>query len=233
VTTLLLDCGNTHTKAALWSDNTLEFLGHKPLADWQNSDMPDTQEVWVANTKRHVRKTDLATIFGGTIQVVTSEAAFGTLKNGYDTPKMLGVDRWLAMVWAWQQCAGACAVISLGTCVTIDYIAADGQHQGGAILPGFGFCREALGDFLSVAPQEYPPSISPATNTSDAVNAGCAWSVLAAIERVINTFEGAIWLTGGDAIWIKDYLSPTITHEPHMVLRGLSIMVSSYQQITE
>ena len=57
--------------------------------------------------------------------------------NAYAEPWRLGVDRWVAMIGARQLFPGeALCLVSVGTALTLDLLAASGRHHGGAIVPG-------------------------------------------------------------------------------------------------
>ena len=57
---------------------------------------------------------------------------------------MLGVDRWLALVAAWNMVRQPAVVADLGTAATLDFVAGDGRHVGGYIVPGPGLMAKAL-----------------------------------------------------------------------------------------
>lgn len=59
----------------------------------------------------------------------------GGVRNGYEQFERLGLDRWLAVVGAYQLSRKAALIIDLGTAVTSDFVAADGEHRG-VYLPG-------------------------------------------------------------------------------------------------
>ncbi|NJN52419.1 MAG: type III pantothenate kinase [Gammaproteobacteria bacterium] len=59
------------------------------------------------------------------------------VRCGYDDPAALGVDRWLAVVAAWQHYGRACIVVDVGSACTLDVVGPTGDHRGGYIVPGF------------------------------------------------------------------------------------------------
>ena len=50
--------------------------------------------------------------------------------NGYLQPEKLGVDRWLAMIAAYDDARSACCVLNCGTTITFDVLAGDGEIHG-------------------------------------------------------------------------------------------------------
>jgi type III pantothenate kinase len=68
---------------------------------------------------------------------VRSARRAGGVINAYAEPWRLGVDRWLALIGARHAFPGeALCLVSVGTALTVDLLAADGRHLGGAIVPG-------------------------------------------------------------------------------------------------
>ncbi len=77
--------------------------------------------------------------------VLASSAATGAgVRSGYTEPRLLGVDRWLALCAAFARYGGPVCVVDAGTATTIDLVTATGQHQGGLILPGLELMQSAL-----------------------------------------------------------------------------------------
>ena len=148
------------------------------------------------------------------------------LVNGYASPEQLGADRWLAMKAAWAQSVGKCCVISCGTAITVDRVDAAGQHLGGLIFPGLQMMRNALASETEKLPHVAHDHILSdaflANNTVDAIVQGTLLGVTAFVEMQLNKTQ-AVFLTGGDAERVAQYLSSDITIDPHLVLKGLSI----------
>ena len=70
------------------------------------------------------------------------------ITNLYKTPQTLGMDRLAAVVAAnWLKPGHDVLVIDAGTCVTYDFIDADGAYHGGNISPGMRMRFKALNIF--------------------------------------------------------------------------------------
>lgn len=156
----------------------------------------------------------------------------------------LGCDRWLALQWPWQQTARPFCVIDCGTAVTIDLVDTHGQHRGGWILSGWQVLLDGLPARARVLPRQqdrpHPPESAveqPARTTPDALLGGAllqlrggVMACLAAIDADSGLPE--LWLTGGDADLLKAslacaYPARPLTHDPHLVLRGLALAAQS------
>ncbi len=76
---------------------------------------------------------------------VHSAAAGAGVRNGYRDPWRLGADRWVGLIGARHEHPGqALCIVSIGTAMTIDLLAADGRHHGGSITPGPRLMIESL-----------------------------------------------------------------------------------------
>lgn len=107
------------------------------------------------------------------------------VKNGYRNPAQLGSDRWAAMIGA-RAVAGAKStlVVCCGTATTIDFIAADGQFTGGAILPGVGLMLRSLHEGTAALPDADGQYLDHPTQTVDAIVTGCLHAQAGAVERL-------------------------------------------------
>ncbi len=94
----------------------------------------------------------------------------GGLTLAYDC-RQLGVDRYCALLGVLAQSRAPAVVIDAGTAVTVDLLAADGQHQGGYILPGLHLGLSAV---TALLPAELQTIVRAALSVATAPNAGRA-----------------------------------------------------------
>jgi type III pantothenate kinase len=141
---------------------------------------------------------------------VTSVEACG-VRNGYDHPIRLGVDRWVALVGARNRILAREAprpilVVKVGTAVTVDALDTDGRFLGGLILPGFGLMLRALEMGTAGLKAPTGEAVDFPTNTSDALMSGGADAIAGAGERMHRkrlTHSGrepALLMSGGAAV---------------------------------
>ena len=154
--------------------------------------------------------------------------------NAYSEPGKLGVDRWLSMLAAYRQKNGACCVVDCGTTITVDLVAADGQHRGGYIVPGLQLLRDTLAVRSKALATERTDwsSPEPGTSTISALHNGILRSVLGFVRDIERESEKAgvvyqWYLTGGDASVLLPHLDWEIRHEPTLVLDGLELAMFS------
>jgi type III pantothenate kinase len=155
------------------------------------------------------------------------------LTAAYPKLENLGVDRWLAMLGASRRVGFPCVVADLGTAVTVDAVATDGQHLGGAILPGRHLQRDSLlSSTARIRHGDAGPATSTvfATDTGAAVAAGVDHAIASLIRRARMTLataagepKVALVVTGGDADDMRALLPSDTCFEPELVLLGLQI----------
>lgn len=159
---------------------------------------------------------------------VHSEAHRFGIRNAYQVPESLGVDRWAAMIGSRQLLDGHCTLIDCGTAVTVDALRADGQHLGGAILPGIRLMHEALFRKTSQIPeQEMGEVVFMGRNTRDCVWGGTVHAIAAAIDRLTGYMADAMdgqvtrLITGGNAPALLPFLEHDYLLEPDLIFFGL------------
>lgn len=146
--------------------------------------------------------------------------------NSYEDPSRMGVDRWLAMLAAFNEAQTACCVVDCGSAITVDYLTAQGQHIGGYILPGLRLMTESLlKDTARVrfaTEQIQGHNISPGTDTASAVGHGVNYLFTALQEKIINELapDMRLFITGGDGALFHT-LAGCGEWREHLVLDGL------------
>lgn len=156
------------------------------------------------------------------------------VRNGYSDFARLGLDRWLALVGAYRLSGGACLVLDLGTAVTSDFVAPDGEHLGGYICPGVPLMRNQLRThtrrirYDDAAAAEALHSLQPGRSTAEAVERGCSLMlrgfVLTQLELARERWgeDFHLYLTGGDAPLVREML-PQARLVSDLVFLGLAL----------
>lgn len=241
---LLVDYGNTRFKWALFdgrlSDDALRVGGvfaHADVAlrgslarEWRALSAIDA--VFVASVVAPAREDELAALvrerFGLDAQFVRSPAAALGVRNAYAEPQRLGVDRFLALAAAHARAPRLQVLASVGTALTIDALAADGEHLGGLILPSPALMRRAVvAGTARVDAREGRYRDWPAS-TDDGVFSGALFAAAGAIERFRGALErrfdaqAALVLGGGGSDELEPLLADVErTHD--LVLHGLAL----------
>ena len=160
------------------------------------------------------------------------------VSNGYKVLSQMGVDRWLAVLAAFQVIKGPCVVVDCGTACTVDVIAAGGQHRGGYIVPGLRMMSDVLfraaeGVTSSTISSSTMPYVIPPTfgqSTTTAVSAGLPAMIIGLIEytlsdNLLSDNEIPLLLTGGDGKKFQQVLTNRlglrVDFNAELVLDGL------------
>ena len=163
-----------------------------------------------------------------------TERAAGDLRNSYDNVTDMGVDRWLAMIAARQLYTEPVCIISCGTAVTFDAVAADGRHLGGLIVPGPALMQSLLntGTRGARTRHELAPELKLGQSTQAGVANGSAYAIAGMIERVIEQLsrdeagssvtDWRCLITGGAAAAIMPLCRIEMEAVPDLVLQGLA-----------
>ena len=123
----------------------------------------------------------------------------------YATPRTLGADRLAAAVGAYAKGGGReVLVIDVGTCITYDFVNADGEYVGGNISPGPRLRLQALNEFTARLPLVSRHGDIPemGNTTETAIRSGVVNGIRREIEGYISDFllkypRLFVYLTGG------------------------------------
>lgn len=229
---LLIDAGNTRLKWAVVEKNhwraqgSCEYAGLEALA----TQLTAGSLCYIASVANGAHEQQLAALLDGAgiaAKWLKAEPDFGGVKNSYLAPSQLGVDRWMGLIAARQRTRGPVLVVSVGTAMTVDALAADGTFLGGVIVPGVTLMRQALAQGTArVADAAGHWQAFPRT-TADAVRSGIVAALCGAIERqharlaeVAHATPECL-LTGGDAEMLLPYLSVPAERALSLVLEGV------------
>jgi type III pantothenate kinase len=244
----LVDIGNTRIKWALLDGGRLTAAGsavHRGAPDSALETFvaalpPTVQRVLVANVAGQGIAQQLRSVIGvrAVVEFVAPSAERFGVRCAYTDPSRLGVDRWLAVLAAHRSATGAACVISAGTAVTFDAVDAAGTHLGGLILPGPQLVAAALHrgtDGIGATPVAHaaPSGLDLlGRDTASAVGHGAMLALAAALDRAVRTVATAlaatpaVYLTGGDAAQLRNWLETAVEQRADLVLEGLALFAA-------
>ncbi len=242
---LLVDVGNSRVKWATLDGGRLGTQQAASYAEWTVDDWrrelfttPAIGTV-VAASVSAAPSSDLDAAArmatGHGVTFVATEREAGGVRNAYRDPRLLGVDRWVAVIAAHAIVTGPCCVADVGTAATFDAVTADGRHLGGFIIPGPALMVKSLhggtADLAGHTAASGAPGEAPlADNTRDAIERGCRLAVASLIDRAVGDValrlaaQPTLLLTGGAAETIVSLLQTPARHVPDLVLRGLAFL---------
>ena len=158
---------------------------------------------------------------------VATACGFG-VKNAYPQPEKLGVDRWLNLLAAHRYYPGQSCIVDCGTAITLDVLAADGQHQGGLICPGLQLMKKALtANTAALAFSDQPQPLGLADNTAAAIDSGSRYAALGMIETVLGRQAPPcqLILCGGDAPALSTQIAYPHVVDSDLIFKGLAIIL--------
>ena len=161
------------------------------------------------------------------------------VRNLYETPHTLGMDRLAAVIAAYTQAPNTPAlVIDAGTCITYDFIDEAGQYQGGNISPGMEMRFKALHTFTDKLPQVdavgETPNYGKSTETAirSGVIRGIEHEISGYIQQLKKNYPSLlVFLTGGNEFSFDTNLKSGIFADGFLVLKGLN-RILEYNEVT-
>ncbi len=227
---IVIDIGNTRSKLGVFLNGGIHKLfqveGNVNLNDPIFSDLiPD--RIIVSSGNQFLPE------FPETWQhsevLIFNSATRLPIVNDYETPETLGKDRIAAAVGAHFLYPGRNMLsIDCGTCITYDFVDAEGVYRGGSISPGLSMRFAAMNHYAPVLPLETPDMEAklPGRNTRDALRTGVQNGIIFEMNGQIE-FYASNWanlgvvLCGGDAPFFVNRLNYMIFANQNLVLIGL------------
>jgi len=228
---LAVDCGNSSAKVGIFDAHKLKrqftFSKREELKNFLKNFSADS--IIISSVRE-----DAATVSSWAVLIKTklilNPSLLLPITNQYATPESLGVDRIAGVCGAQQQFPRTnCLVVDAGTCITYDFLDADGNFIGGSISPGLQMRFQAVHTFTAklplVNPQEDVPLIG--NSTISCIQSGVINGLLEEMNGLINQyrlrFAGLkVILCGGDARFFENKLKGPIFAVPELVLSGLN-----------
>jgi type III pantothenate kinase len=235
VNLLAIDAGNSRIKWGLhdgkaWVQQSwLQTTAAGVLAG-ELAGLPPPDAIIASNVAGAAVEEALADALGGfapAVRWIRGEARQCGVTSSYDVPERLGSDRWAALIGAWHLFNGPCAVVNVGTTMTVDALSGDGVFLGGFIVPGVDLMRESLTrGAAQLKLQQGMFTYFPAS-TPDAIMSGTLNALAGAIERMLDFMMQAgqvsplAVLSGGSAEIVAAQLNARCEVVDNLVLEGL------------
>lgn len=239
--TWVIDLGNTRLKWARVDDVALrevhalayvESAGMDARLDAAFAQIPAGATAWLVSVARDeltAQVIDALERRAANVRRVRTHAIFGDVRIAYAEPARLGVDRFLALIAAHARAPKPWLIASVGTALTLDLLAADGDHHGGLIAPSPTLMRESLAQRAPQLPVHGGAVMDFANDTLDALASGSTLAARALIERSLHAAARRIGtmptllLSGGGAAGLGDDWPAPVEHEANLVLHGLRL----------
>jgi len=154
-------------------------------------------------------------------------------KNLYHTPESLGKDRIAAVAGAFHRYPKTnVLIIDMGTAITYDLLTREAEYAGGNISPGLVSRFRALHDYTARLPLVKKDDLwdDLGSDTRSAIIKGVQMGIVHEINGYLDRYSGQfadlmIILTGGDADFFVNKLKKTIFVVSNLVLNGLNFIL--------
>lgn len=223
---LTLDIGNTAVKWATFEGRTMLEHGY---------DLP-TDKLTEAEAVLACASGALPdTVYD--IPLITADTLL-PIRLDYKTPATLGADRIAAACGAWSLYGGKpCLIVDAGTCITVDFLDAEGVYHGGAIMPGLQMNLQALHTFTAKLPLIDISGVNKAPvlgrTTEESILAGTLGATMLALGGFVALYKQkapglVVTLTGGDADRLTAAGASGWELQPNLTMIGLNeIMINN------
>ncbi|MFQ9695446.1 MAG: type III pantothenate kinase [Zhenhengia sp.] len=151
-----------------------------------------------------------------------------------DNPKLVGADRIVNCVAAYELHGGPCMTIDFGTSTTYDIVNEKGEFIGGLITPGIRISADAMWQRaaqLTHMEIKRPKSILDCKNTISSMQAGLVYGYIGQVEYIVNKVKEEmnaphmkIIATGGLARIIQDGTQVIDEYDGLLTLKGLVLI---------
>ena len=235
---LLIDVGNTRLKwvAIVGEYTATSITQYGSLDDLeiyiQSIDSAETHVLLAAVNQTQ----ELMALLGGagfqSVAAVKSQLKQQGIKNSYQQPERMGIDRWLAMIAAYKLVADdeGVIVVDAGSAMTIDVVSEIGLHLGGYIVPGLAMAKRTLFDNTEQVNRYTEPlavdnilgrdAMKLGNNTVQCVEYGVLNQMLALVRQVAEQFSDfKLIITGGDGELLAGSIPALV--DKNLVLKGL------------
>lgn len=238
---LLVDIGNTSLKAQWWQSGSLQsstginirkrwddlfsaYLAHVAVSECHYACVPGS----LAEDEFH-RCLDGKIALPYRHKMASQKIGAGVV-SAYPEAQRLGVDRWLGLLGSVCVTNRDAIIVDAGSAITVDLLRGDGQHLGGAILPGFNTSIARFKEILSVADfnhVEISKIEMPGCSTESCIHINYGSGDIGYLDRLIDRWFGllasnaVLIVSGGDANRVTKH--PDLDYQiiPDLVFRGM------------
>ncbi|QNK76420.1 type III pantothenate kinase [Winogradskyella undariae] len=235
---LIVDVGNTYVKFAIFNFSDLIYKTSFELNAFAKQykllkkEYPKLEKAIISSVG-YLSKDQVAIITKDLNVIELSSDLSFPFKNGYQTPKTLGVDRMALVCASVNQFPNKnILIIDAGTCITYDFITKDNHYLGGAISPGLRLRYKALNNLTANLPllDNKMPNKMIGDTTESAIHSGVVLGTIKEIDGVIEDYidqypDLTVILTGGDTNFLSNQLKNSIFANSNFLLEGLNYIL--------
>jgi type III pantothenate kinase len=231
-TTICFDFGNTRLKAAIFKDNELEEV--VVLSKGDVAEIGDLIQKWnpqksILSSVIHHDKDIESLLSAKTSFHLLGPGSIINFTSPVGKPETIGADRLAIVAAAVDKYPNQHSLaISLGTCITYNFVNNQHQFLGGSISPGMQMRFKAMHEQTALLPLITPTKDFPLVGYDTKTNllSGVVWGMAAEINGIIEAYEAKysnfnVLLTGGDLSYFVPRLKKRIFADPNLIFKGL------------
>lgn len=236
---LCIDWGNTLVKASIFIDNKLDKTLSFNESDVSQglANIIDTYQpvkAILCSVAHHAEGVEQMLKERVKYFINLDNRTHVPIMNAYSSPGTLGADRLALVVAAYAANPDKnTLVISLGTCITYNFIQKNRTYRGGAISPGLEMRLKAMHEFTDKLPEVSFDGdlLLLGYDTDTCMRSGAFFGMLGEIDGMIQQFTdqypdfNAI-LTGGNAALFATKLKSKIFADPDILAKGLNLILN-------
>ena len=236
-----IDAGNSRIKWRICLDQIVESRGVCPSKDIEVflkvlDQIPSIEKIYIASVSHPSvlnRIVKYSSMRGCSLIEAKTKKITAGVTCGYSDPSVLGIDRWLGIVAAYNRFKLPCIIIDSGTTLTVDIVSGDGRHLGGYILPGKEMSRNIINTGtqqikINIINDQNISNLSPGNSTEECIAKGQILMIKSLIEYLVKNSEerneAQIIATGGNAQDIINILDSDAHLDPELILNGLKFL---------
>jgi len=236
---LCIDWGNTNVKAAIFDNDTLQkqfVFSHEEALEKVTSmiNLYHPAKAIVCSVAHP--SDELENLVRSNIKstIILDSNTRLPIHNAYLSSDSLGPDRIALVTGAHMLYPDKNnLVISLGTCITYNFVQKNKMFRGGAISPGLQMRLNAMHTFTSKLPQINMGNelVLLGYDTDSCMRSGAAFGIEFEINGMVAEYAkqypdfNAI-LTGGDAPFFAGKIKSKIFADPDLLLKGLNLILN-------
>lgn len=231
---MVIDLGNTRLKMGVYENDVLvhseSVVSHQTNSQlWENWKLTYRPDCIGLAATTILSDAEISWITNNSVIQVGPDLHY-PFEVLYKTPETLGQDRLAAVSAVYTLYSGKnVLVVDCGTCITYDFITADGRYIGGNISPGIRMRLKAMHDYTDRLPlMNLPDSITwIGQSTEEAIQNGAvamaimeSWGMIFYLKE--NYGHLTTVLTGGDSGYFENQLTGEQYVHQNLILSGLN-----------
>ncbi|MBQ7810943.1 MAG: type III pantothenate kinase [Bacteroidales bacterium] len=232
---LVIDIGNTALKAA-WCDGitlgkTFRYQGERMMDFILSMTLKSKPDVMVMSSARHFSAHNIEMLRKECGRLVIVD---GKMLEDHGIPSYLTPDRAASiMASRFLFKSRGCTIFDFGTTLSIDFLDAEGNYEGGNISVGCRTRFKALNRYSKSLPLIDTPeqNVEKGQDIISSMESGVISGIIFEIEGYISNHPANINVfTGGDAIYFAKRMKNSIFVVCNLVLMGLALIALEYDK---